>query len=158
MVIVMFLYAYSLSELQTILAGNSINSSIVVVSIQSTFHNLKLLPVNPNCIDVLYVRFDDIGYENVSGSLGEIAEIPINSSHADSIIMFVEKYKNSVNDIVFSCNAGMSRSVGTMLAFHRIINNDIDKRLLFHRYNLDYANKMVYDTIITQYEKRIKMR
>lgn len=151
----MFLYAYSLEDLKSLLSGHLLNAPVIVISIQSTFHNLTLLPVHSNCIDILYMRFDDIGYGE-KNKLGKISEIPINSSHADQIIEFVDKYKDQVNDIVFSCNAGMSRSVGTMLAFHRIINNDRGtERLLYHKYNLEFANQMVFDTIMTRY-KNIK--
>ena len=70
---------------------------------------------NPNIIDILFLRFDDV-------EAGEINQMT--RSDAENIIQFVNSNINKVDQIIVHCGAGISRSAGVAAALMLIINGD----------------------------------
>lgn len=128
-----------------------IKKSFIVISITSNcIKKPYKIPDNENCLDVLYIKFDDINYSD--DRVGEY-ECPILEKDAKMILSFVFKYKNQVNDILIHCEAGMSRSPAVALALSTILNEDKPENFIQSLYGLKHANNLVYDTIIKTYKK-----
>ena len=70
---------------------------------------------NPNLIDILFLRFDDV-------EAGEINQMT--RSDAKKIISFVNDNLDKVNQIVVHCGGGVSRSAGVAAALMLILNGD----------------------------------
>lgn len=88
----------------------------IIISINEVFGPLAAFDRhNPNLVDVLSLRFSDVE----SDEPDHMAE-----EDAKQVIQFINKYINSVDQIVVHCGAGISRSAGVAAALMLIINGD----------------------------------
>jgi len=119
------------------------------------------IPLDKNllnlCHDSLTVSFWDIDFEEEIGNYK-----PISNEEARKIAKFIKKYasdvKNQKKKFLIHCSAGISRSAGTAIAIHCILdyNSNKDKfsknncKIISHsRY---MPNKQVFEKIIKQYK------
>ena len=70
---------------------------------------------NPNLIDVLFLRFDDVESDESNHMVKRDAE---------KIIQFVNEHIDHIDQIIVHCGAGVSRSAGVAAALMLIINGD----------------------------------
>ena len=87
----------------------------VIISIRSSWDKvLPSLPMNDknNVKDVLFLAFDDVDKE-------DSPECCIQPSDAKKVAEFVEKYYDKVDDLIFHCDGGISRSAGVTAAVMR---------------------------------------
>jgi predicted protein tyrosine phosphatase len=73
------------------------------------------------------------------------------SDNAESILDFVDKYKNEVEMIIVNCELGISRSAGCASALSKLINGDnanIEEHPSLH------PNKLIYKLILDEGNRR----
>ena len=102
---------------------NNFDVPTIIISICSTGDTppKKLfLHSNPQVKSFITLAFDDVitYHENY---------YPIDERQARKIAKFVMRYKNSVEQIVVHCDAGISRSAGVAGAIAKYLNNDDNK-------------------------------
>jgi hypothetical protein len=94
-------------------------------------------------VDLLQLNFYDTDFY--------ISDYPsIQKEDARKILEFVEKNKDKVDMFVVHCNAGISRSSGTVAALSFIYNGDAAWVFSDRRY---IPNMLVYKTILDEAEK-----
>ena len=102
---------------------NNFDVPTIIISIRSigdTPPKKLYLHSNPQIKDFTTLAFDDVtaycqGY------------CPIDERQARKIAKFVMRYKDSVEQIVVHCDAGISRSAGVAAAIAKYLNNDDNK-------------------------------
>lgn len=116
-------------------------NSILICITSSTSNHPEL---NNKWYDVLYLKFDDVeGREADIGSASNVMQ----DEHAEQILNFV--VENIDKDIFISCDAGISRSPGVLVALEQIFNGrDLSNDYRFH-------NKFVKNKIRDVWFKRI---
>lgn len=97
----------------------------VIISIRST--NDIVLPNLPcnhkNKIkDVLFIAFDDVDIDSVIKYKSAIGLI--SSKQAQEIYQFCDKWYNNVDQFIFHCDGGISRSAGCCAAIMRWFESD----------------------------------
>jgi predicted protein tyrosine phosphatase len=133
-----------------------VNIPYIVVSIGGIDTPEWNVPVNEKCLGVLKVRFDDISYRPEDTFHGyDRPTQKITEKDAKEILDFVLKHKDSVKQIVVNCHAGLSRSTGVATALSMILNGKDKNPELFIESiaGLRYANLLIRDTILKEYEK-----
>jgi predicted protein tyrosine phosphatase len=90
-------------------------------------------------LGVLRLSFHDV--ERILDGYPEV--IPFTENDAESIINFIDNYKNDIELVVVHCEAGISRSAGVAAALSLILNNDCG---FFHEYY--YPNTLVKSIIL----------
>lgn len=89
---------------------------IAIISINSYDEPYNMFDnENPNIVDVLFLRFDDVE----AGELNQMTK-----SDAERIIAFVNNVISKVDQIIVHCGAGISRSAGVAAALMLILNGD----------------------------------
>ena len=121
----------------TMFTTKDLEEDYIIISINDSNCNTALYNNNEHIIDKLKVWFDDIWekeYEDEDLKL-------MRRTDAIKIKMFIDTYKDKVNNIVVHCTAGISRSgaVGCVLA--RYLNGDDNYLLATGNY---IPNKHVY--------------
>ena len=124
---------------------NNFDVPTIIISIRSIGDKppKKLfLHSNPQVKDFITLAFDDVtaycqGY------------YPITEQQARKIAKFVMRYKDSVEQIVVHCDAGISRSAGVAAAIAKYLNLNNDR---FFKEPYD-PNKTCYDMVLSSLNK-----
>jgi predicted protein tyrosine phosphatase len=95
---------------------NNKDKKYAVISITSQYDNHPLLL--DGYVAVLRLKFLDIDY----GECSLYEDWGITQKDARDIVDFVEHYKDRVDLFIVHCNAGISRSSGTVAALSKIYN------------------------------------
>ena len=104
---------------------------------------LRKIPDNPNSKGVLYLQFFDIDFiDENTPAYGMFTK-----EHAKEILDFVYKVRASVDLLIFSCDAGRSRSAAVAAAIWHILGGPGAESGIFdsRMYNV---NMHVYRTIL----------
>lgn len=124
---------------------NNFDVPTIIISIRSigdTPPKKLYLHSNPQIKDFTTLAFDDVtaycqGY------------CPIDERQARKIAKFVMRYKDSVEQIVVHCDAGISRSAGVAAAIAKYLNLNNDR---FFKEPYD-PNKTCYDMVLSSLNK-----
>lgn len=116
--------AYSLRKL---------NLNCIIISINDSGYN-TIIHENLKIIDVLTLEFDDIGIPIENLKL-------MTMDDGYKIKNFIDKYKDSINNIVVHCTAGISRSAAVACCLARYLNGDDTYLFEIGKY---IPNKFVY--------------
>lgn len=134
---------------------NVIEVPYLVISISSHEEPTIAIPSNDNCVDKLFLKFDDKSYatqETLAHYVG--TAYPMKTEDAKKILEFVLKYKDDVNDIIVHCEAGISRSPAVAIALSEILNGkEHTERHIQSLVGLQYANLLVRDLILQEYRE-----
>ena len=87
----------------------------VIISINDAIGPRAHFADNDQIIDVLSLFFDDVDRPNKDA---------ITDSDAEKIVDFVNRYKNTVDQVVVHCSAGISRSAGVAAALMNMLGQD----------------------------------
>ena len=110
----------------------------VLIMITST-HN-KFPELHSGWTDVLKLQFDDVEYDN-ENILEERKTYEMTDDDAKKILDFV--IKRIYCDFFVSCDAGISRSAGVVVALEQIFNGcDVSKQYSLMHYNRNVKNKI----------------
>lgn len=125
----------------------------LVISISSHEEPTVAIPSNDNCVDKLFLKFDDVSYETQK-TLAYYDSVAYSMIKEDAIkiLDFVFKYKDDVNDIIVHCEAGISRSPAIAVALSEILNGKDQERYIQSLNGLSYANLLVRDLILQEYQ------
>lgn len=120
----------------TLFSTKDLTEDCIIISINDTGYNTVIYD-NEHIVDTLKLWFDDIWEKEHEDEDLKL----MRKTDAIKIKMFVDTYKNKINNIVVHCTAGISRSgaVGCVLA--RYLNGDDDYLLATGKY---IPNKHVY--------------
>jgi predicted protein tyrosine phosphatase len=115
-----------------------LDEDYIIISINDTGYDTDIAE-NKHIVDCLKLWFDDIE----SGEIDPKLKV-ITIEDAEEIKEFIDKYKDSISNIVVHCTAGISRSgaVGCIIA--RYLNGDDVYLLETGKY---IPNKLVYKTM-----------
>ena len=130
----------------------------LVISISSHEESTIAIPSNDNCLDKLFLKFDDVSYKTQE-TLAYYDSVAYSMIKEDAIkiLDFVFKYKDDVNDIIIHCAAGISRSPAVAVALSEILNGkEPSERFIQSLTGLTYANLLVRDLILQEYQERNK--
>ena len=124
---------------------NNFDAPTIIISIRSigdTPPKKLFLHSNLQVKDFITLAFDDVttycqGY------------YPITEQQARKIAKFVMRYKDSVEQIVVHCDAGISRSAGVAAAIAKYLNLNNDR---FFKEPYD-PNKTCYDMVLSSLNK-----
>jgi len=140
----------------------SITKNFLLISILSPEYNNFEMINTEYCIDILSLRFHDIVNNEirtlyVGNNKCEIKKI--SNSDVISIITFINKYKDTYNEWLIHCEAGMSRSTAVALAISQILNgyNNYDT-FIQSVYGLQHHNVEIKNKILdgwNEYNKKI---
>lgn len=97
----------------------TIQDDCIIISITDCDAPYNRFAMNPKIKGVCHIKFDDVEF-------GE--QNCITKEDGNTIITFVDRYRNLVDKIVVHCEAGVSRSAGVCAALMLIINGD-DKEI-----------------------------
>lgn len=117
----------------TLYSMKDLKEDYIVISLNDTGYNTVIYK-NKHIVDKLKLWFDDI-------------DIPIPNCQlmlqidAEKIKIFVDRYKDKINNIIFHCTAGISRSGAVGCALSRYLNGDDEYLLATGKY---IPNKHVY--------------
>lgn len=118
----------------------------VVISIYTPGDDPPDVFENDKLVDVLQLCFDDVTY----GWHKRITESdivrPFSKEDSDKIAEFVLKYKDIVDNIAIHCDAGISRSVGVMVALNNYFNSG-DLTYLWSTIGVKHHNALVRDLV-----------
>ena len=131
----------------------------LVISISSHEEPTIAIPSNDNCVDKLFLKFDDMSYDTEKTlAYYDSVAFPMKREDATKILDFVLKYKEDVNDIIIHCEAGISRSPAIAVALSEILNGKehTTERHIQSLVGLQYANLLVRDLILQEYRERNK--
>ena len=87
----------------------------IIISISDTHQAANIFYPNDNIVDVLHLNFDDVDTDSTNA---------MQPSAAETVISFVNRYINDIDQIVVHCGAGISRSAGIAAALMLIINGN----------------------------------
>lgn len=132
---------------------NSQEIPFVLISILSPEYANNELNISKGkyCQDHLTIKFHDINYDGSVNSLKPVKKTitPINENHARELIKLVLKWKDTVNNFIVHCEAGMSRSPAVALALSEILNGkDNPEKFVKTIYNINFHNVKVKDMIL----------
>lgn len=135
---------------------NVIDVPYLVISISSHEQPTNAIPSNDNCVDKLFLKFDDKSYETQETLAHYEGTVnPMKEEDAKKILDFVLKYKDDVNDIIVHCEAGISRSPAVAIALSEILNGkEHTERYVQSLVGLQYANLLVRDLILQAYREK----
>lgn len=116
-----------------------ITNKTIIISIVDVEDDWPNFDENPNIVDIIYNKFDDVDYDEDNVMTREQAE---------KIVKFVNEHINDVEEIIVHCEAGVSRSAGVCAALMLIVNGD-DKEIFE---NSKYCpNRVCYRYILDAY-------
>ena len=111
----------------------------VIISITGFEEEENEFVEQPNIIDILRLKFDDVGPNDPHSFQPEYAE---------EIVEFVDRYKDEAERILVHCGAGVSRSAGVGAAIAYVLNGDNDE--FFHS-NFYVPNQYVFFQTLTAF-------
>ena len=114
----------------------------IVVSISDKIENLPILPPDELRLGILRLAFFDTELPDTADSF--------TPELAKQILRFIKRYIKHVELVICQCDAGISRSAGVAAVLSKIINDD-DMEFFRPPY---HPNRLVYRTILNEYEKR----
>ena len=137
----------------------------IIISISNSYeYNKKLIKNSASNIqDILYLYFDDVDTRhkenywwdsnNDSVFKDEFGNVytPIQKKDAKAIVDFVEKYKDSVDEIVVHCFAGVSRSAGVCAAIMKALTGK-DNEIFGNDFFV--PNMMCYSMVMEEFADR----
>lgn len=120
----------------TVFSTKDLKEDYIIISINDTGYNTVIYD-NEHIVDTLKLWFDDIWLKE-----HEIKDLRLmRKTDAIKIKMFIDTYKDKVNNILIHCTAGISRSGAVGCAISRYLNGDDSYLLATGRY---IPNKHVY--------------
>jgi len=81
------------------------------------------LSENPNRLDVLRLSFTDIDDIDSARQIGQ-EHLLMTKEQAEEVVIFVNKYVDSIETIICQCDGGISRSSGMAAALSKVLNGD----------------------------------
>jgi len=116
----------------------------ILISIRNPGQSYYTIMDNKNRRATMILKFHDVDTAH-EGMFDLFTEV-----QATKILEFVDKWKDSIKEIVVNCTAGFSRSPGVAAALSRIINGEDSD--YFRKFR---PNMLVYRTILDTYEKNL---
>ena len=117
----------------------------IVISIQDPNFEFVKLPEQKSRLDYLGLIFYDLDKDTGQFPYDRFL---FKESQANSILQFVDKWKDKVDLIVINCVAGVSRSMGVGGALGKILNDDDT-----YFFKQGIPNMLVYRTILNRYHE-----
>ena len=124
------------------------NEPHIIISIKDPKSSDIEIIERRNYIGVLRLEFFDLDKETGQFPYDRFL---FNHTDAQDILNFVTKYQDKIELIICQCEAGISRSAGVAGALSKIINKE--DTCFFKHY---LPNRLVYRTILNEYERRTK--
>ena len=123
------------------------NEEHIVISVQDPNYDFVKLPEQKSRLGWIGLKLHDSDTNICPETSKENTNIVLfNKLHAQSILNFLNEWKNGVNLICINCGVGISRSAGIAGALSKILNGDDD--YYFKNY---CPNMLVYRTILNEY-------
>lgn len=130
---------------------NNFDVPTIIISIRSIGDNppKKLfLHSNPQVKDFITLAFDDV-------TIYYQGYYPITRQQARKIARFVMRYKDSVEQIVVHCDAGISRSAGVAAAIAKYLNGNDDDFFVRSPYrpNMTCYSEVLFSLYLAEMEE-----
>ena len=124
---------------------------ISICCYEEEFANLNIHEMNPHCMDILKIRFDDIVYKDESTLKKEGKKYKLfTTSDAEEILSFFYSIKDRIGTILINCDAGISRSSAVTASLLKIYKDDDSEIYNSPKYR---PNSLIYRTLLDTYNK-----
>lgn len=148
----------ALSKLFALRYAPELDKSHIIISILEPKAEPIEFPPNKTRLAVLSINFYDLDYNPERWGEKDTEEIVEQYGHgiftvqqANTIIDFVEQWKDSIKLVVVHCEAGISRSAGVAAAISKVLTGS-DEKIFNSKWHI--PNMYVYRTILEEWMKR----
>ena len=142
---------HSRQSISNVIIKDTLYAVISITCEEDDYPNLNLHEMNPYCLDILKIKFDDIwDIEFVDSTVSSRQCKLFTKQDAEEILSFFYSIKNKIGILLVSCDAGISRSAAVAASLLKIFKDDDTEIYNNPRF---HPNPMIYRIILDTYNE-----